>query len=84
LDDYSNTTGELEDLTINKPVLLIAASQDYISRPEFVYQAAEQGKKEGYLPNAVVKQLDCGHWVQLEKPKELADMLVGFAESVEN
>lgn len=62
-------------------MLLIAAQLDYGSRPEMVFHSASQGQKEGYLPNVEVKQVKTGHWVQLEAPRELSDILENFANT---
>lgn len=69
-----------EHLTLKFPVLIIAAKEDYITRPEMAFKAAQEGKEQGYLPDVEVKQFETGHWVQLEKPRELCETIVEFVE----
>jgi pimeloyl-ACP methyl ester carboxylesterase len=71
-----------ENQTINVPALMIAAEKDYICRPEMVFQTAEQGKKEGFLPDVQVKQVKTGHWVQLEARQEFFSLLDEFAKGL--
>lgn len=37
-----------------------------------------------YFPNFEVKDLDCGHWVLAEKPKESVELIVDFVERHED
>lgn len=70
-------------IVINKPVLFIAGERDAVSRPEMVFQVAEDGYKNGYLPHVEVKSVaGAGHWIGLEKPQETFQILDQFARSL--
>jgi soluble epoxide hydrolase/lipid-phosphate phosphatase len=43
---------------------------------------AEQGKSEGWLPDVTVKSVTGGsHWLMLEQPKQVFDILDAFAKA---
>ncbi|KAF2462797.1 alpha/beta-hydrolase [Lindgomyces ingoldianus] len=72
-----------ENLIISRPVLFLIADGDVVTRPELARQSAEQGRQEGYLPSVEVQELTgCGHWLQLEKPREVFNALDAFAKKV--
>ncbi|KAI1932862.1 hypothetical protein LOZ12_000267 [Ophidiomyces ophidiicola] len=65
------------DIPCPLPNLFIAAQQDYVCRADL--QSA-QAKK--WVPDLRIKTIDCGHWVQLEEPDLLSNLIVEFAEEV--
>ncbi|PYH95678.1 alpha/beta-hydrolase [Aspergillus ellipticus CBS 707.79] len=61
------------------PNLFVAATEDYVC------VAALQIKRQEMLklvPNGRVETVDCGHWVQLEKPEVLNELILGFGKEV--
>ena len=68
-------TDESKNLDI--PALVVTATFDYGSRPEFQIAAAEK-----YLSNRRIENCECSHWIPLEKPKELVALLEGFASTL--
>ena len=64
------------------PILMVVGSRaDPVPRGEEIRNAVSNGARrlqEAY-PKVAVKWLPCGHNVPLERPKELADLIVGFA-----
>jgi soluble epoxide hydrolase / lipid-phosphate phosphatase len=68
-----------ERATFIRPVLFLVGGEDYINRKENAFAIAEQGKKEGWLPDVEAKVFeDCGHWLQLEQPEKLFQELKNF------
>ena len=54
-----------------------------MTRAELLAQTAEQGKAEGWLPNVEYKLVKGGsHWLMLEQPKQIFDILDGLAKSL--
>jgi pimeloyl-ACP methyl ester carboxylesterase len=52
-----------------------------VTRSELSAQIAEQGKKEGWLPNVEVKIVTGGsHWLILEQPEQVFSILDGLAK----
>ncbi|GAA1390887.1 alpha/beta hydrolase [Kitasatospora putterlickiae] len=49
------------DPIIHQPTLMIYGDRDLVARAENL---------AGYVPNVEVVSLDCGHWIQQEKPEE--------------
>lgn len=68
-------TDESKNLEI--PALVVTAAHDYGSRPEFQIPAAEK-----HLSRGRIEKFECGHWIPLEKPKELVALLREFADSL--
>jgi soluble epoxide hydrolase / lipid-phosphate phosphatase len=66
-----------ESKSLDIPTLLIGAEFDYICRPELQKQGVEQ-----YLRNHRIVQLQSGHWILLEQPDELAELLDGFTKDL--
>ena len=64
---------------VNLPTLLIVAEKDYVARPEMQRQVAASWVKQ-----LRVEELSCGHWVQLEMPERVNELLVGYAMGLEN
>lgn len=72
-----------EALIITKPVLFVVGEIDPLGRLDISLQMAEQGRQEGYLPKVDVKVVPgAGHWMGLEKPKEVFDIFDQFAKSL--
>jgi hypothetical protein len=53
-----------------------------MTRPEVLFQAAEQGKMGGWLPNVEVQTVPGSHFFNLEQPKATFDILDAFAKSL--
>ncbi|KAH8695501.1 Alpha/Beta hydrolase protein [Talaromyces proteolyticus] len=66
-----------ESKTLDFPALVITAEYDYVCHPEFQKPAAQK-----YLTNGRVEQLQCSHWVPLEKPAKLFKLLDEFASGL--
>jgi soluble epoxide hydrolase/lipid-phosphate phosphatase len=60
------------DAKLPHPVLMLAATKDLIATPKF----AESIK--GFAANLTFKQVDAGHWPQLEKSEEVNGILENF------
>jgi pimeloyl-ACP methyl ester carboxylesterase len=64
------------------PILMVLGSRaDPVPRGEEIREAVSDGARSlrETRPRVKVKWLPCGHNVPLERPKELADLIVGFA-----
>jgi pimeloyl-ACP methyl ester carboxylesterase len=66
-----------ESKNLDIPALVVTAAYDYGSRPEFQIPAAEK-----HLSNGRIEKFDCGHWIPLERPKELVALLQEFTSSL--
>ncbi|EED14642.1 epoxide hydrolase, putative [Talaromyces stipitatus ATCC 10500] len=69
------TTDESKNLDI--PAVVVTAAYDCGSRPEFQIPAAEK-----HLSNRRIERFECGHWIPLERPKELVILLEEFASGL--
>jgi pimeloyl-ACP methyl ester carboxylesterase len=49
------------DPVIRQPTLMIFGDRDLVAKPE---------NPTEFVPNAEVVSLDCGHWIQQERPEE--------------
>jgi pimeloyl-ACP methyl ester carboxylesterase len=58
------------------PTLMILAEHDPVARPEMAANIAR------YVPNVIVKRIDCGHWTQQEAPKETNRAILEFLADV--
>ncbi|KAJ5204661.1 epoxide hydrolase [Penicillium cinerascens] len=57
------------------PTLLVVSEKDYITRADMNIATTKE-----YAPDLRVKNFaDCGHWIQLERPDELHQLLEEFA-----
>lgn len=56
---------------IQQPALMIYGDRDIIPKSE---------KLEDYVPNVEVVNLDCGHWIQQEKPEEINRVILSWLE----
>jgi soluble epoxide hydrolase / lipid-phosphate phosphatase len=59
---------------VNVPTLLIVAEKDCVCLPEIQKQGSAPWVKQ-----LRVETFPCGHWVQLEMPEKLNELLVEFA-----
>ena len=59
------------------PTLLLVSERDYVTRADM-----HISKSNEWCSNLNVKTLDCGHWIQLERPDVLNGLLEGFAAQV--
>ncbi|HWS49408.1 MAG TPA: alpha/beta hydrolase [Microbacterium sp.] len=57
------------DPIIHQPALMIYGNRDMIQKSETLAE---------FVPNVEVVDLDCGHWIQQEKPTELNDAIVSW------
>ena len=73
--DEKDTPEEAKYLTL--PNLLIVSTKDYATRADVQEQLARQ-----WVKDLKVETLDCGHWVQLEKPNEYFELVRRFADEV--
>ena len=62
---------------IQQPTLLISAEKDLIA----ITAMQEQGMRP-FVKDLRVETVDCGHWLQLEKPNEINRLLGKFFEEV--
>jgi pimeloyl-ACP methyl ester carboxylesterase len=70
--------------SISCPILMVVGSRaDPVPRGEEIREAVSNGVRSlrGMHPKVKVKWLPCGHNIPLEQPKELADLIVGFART---
>jgi pimeloyl-ACP methyl ester carboxylesterase len=72
-----------ENTVLKFPVVFIQGKVDYVCRYEGALRLAEQGKKGGWLKDIEVKLLDTGHWIQLEKPKEVFEIFDDVAKKIQ-
>lgn len=57
------------DPIVRQPALMIHGTQDMIPPSETL---------SDFVPNAEVLSLDCGHWIQQEKPDETTEAMLGW------
>lgn len=61
---------------IEKPTLLVTCTDDYVAVP-----ALQEGQMREFAVGGMeVKQVEAGHWVQLEKAEEVNAVLKDFFE----
>lgn len=82
IDHKKDANISQEAIVITKPTLFLVGESDTVTRPEVALQAAEQGKKGGWLPSIDVKTVPGSHWFYLEYPQTTFDILDSFAKSV--
>ncbi|KAL8775236.1 MAG: hypothetical protein Q9209_000242 [Squamulea sp. 1 TL-2023] len=61
----------------DKPTLLITCTRDYVAIPSIM-----ENDTRAFAKDLVVESLDCGHWVQLQKAKEVNESLKRFIEKL--
>ncbi|KAL8778834.1 MAG: hypothetical protein Q9213_007226 [Squamulea squamosa] len=61
----------------DKPTLLVACTRDYVAIPSIM-----EDNTKAFAKTLEVESLDCGHWVQLEKAKEVNEILKRFIEKL--
>ncbi len=59
------------DPIIQQPALMIYGDRDPVQRSENLTE---------FVPNAEVVNLDCGHWIQQEKPEEANQAILKWLE----
>ena len=62
---------------INLPTLLVVSDRDYITRADL-----QKDRTAKWVKQLRVEELSCGHWVPLELPDKLNQLLEGFANDV--
>ncbi|KAK7413505.1 hypothetical protein QQX98_007653 [Neonectria punicea] len=73
-DEASVAEGDRE---CRVPTLLVVSEQDYVTRAD-----AQSENTKKWAKDLRIKTLDCGHWIQLERPTELQNLLEEFAAEV--
>ncbi|KAL9112409.1 MAG: hypothetical protein Q9227_003251 [Pyrenula ochraceoflavens] len=73
----SSDEAEVSDKECPLPNLLVVSEQDYVTRADM-----QSAKSKEWVPDLRIETLDCGHWIQLERPDELFKLLEGFATEV--
>ena len=76
-NDADEASIPAERSLIEQPTLLVTCSKDPVGAPEM----AEAGTRP-LVKNLQVKQIDTGHWLQLEKPDEVNQILKTFFEGL--
>lgn len=74
-EDEADIEGGVGKCTVKN--LYIAAKQDYVCRMEVGSHMTTTN-----VVDSRIEVVDAGHWVQLEKPDVVNELLVGFAEEV--
>lgn len=62
---------------VDLPTLLVVSDKDYICRADMQTDSTAKWVKQ-----LRVEELSCGHWVQLELPDKLNQLMEGFADEV--
>lgn len=55
--------------------MLVVSTQDFATRADMQLVRARE-----WMRGCRVETVDCGHWIPLERPRELTALLVGFGE----
>ena len=76
-DAASEASLSEESKHVNVPTLLILGTKDYVTRVEVAKQTATM-----WIKQHKIEEIPCGHWVQLEQPEKLNDLLVQFASEL--
>ena len=76
LSDHALLPGELK--YVNLPTLLVVSDKDYITRADMQRDATAKWVKQ-----LRTEELSCGHWVQLELPDKVNQLLEGFANEID-
>lgn len=77
LNSEDETQLASEDSQFDQPTLLVTCSRD----PVAVANMQEETTKQ-YAKNLRIKQLETGHWVQLEQPSKVNEIIQEFVESL--
>jgi soluble epoxide hydrolase/lipid-phosphate phosphatase len=67
-----------EDKFCKVPTLLVVSDLDYVTRDDMQSQNTLKWVKQ--LRIETVR--NCGHWIQLERPDELHELILGFASEL--
>jgi pimeloyl-ACP methyl ester carboxylesterase len=59
------------DPIVHQPALMIYGDRDRVAKSE---------RLEEFVPNVDVVNLDCGHWIQQEKPEETNQAILNWLE----
>lgn len=76
-NDEDEASIPAERSSIEQPTLLVTCSKDPVGNPDM----AEAGTRP-FVKNLQVKQIDTGHWLQLENPDEVNQILKKFFEGL--
>lgn len=67
-----------EDKVCAVPTLLVVSDLDYVTRADMQSQNTSKWVKQLRIET----MRNCGHWIQLERPNELHELIQGFASEV--
>ncbi|KAK3945113.1 Alpha/Beta hydrolase protein [Diplogelasinospora grovesii] len=67
-----------EDRFCKVPTLLVVSDLDYVTRADMQSQNTLKWAKQLRIETIQ----NCGHWIQLERPNELHELILGFASEV--
>jgi pimeloyl-ACP methyl ester carboxylesterase len=54
---------------IQQPALMIYGDRDMVAKSQTL---------SNFVPNVTVANLDCGHWIQQEKPEETNQLMIDW------
>jgi soluble epoxide hydrolase / lipid-phosphate phosphatase len=63
-----------ERFKVTVPALFVGCDHDNVCLTALIYQSV----KAGLLPDLMIRELDCSHWVPFEKPKELGEVVMEY------
>ena len=70
--NHQQATEKTLDPKVDKPYLFIGCDGDAVCRTD----AIEVAKKEGWVRDLTVREVESGHWCPYEKPEEVAGIVV--------
>ncbi|MCJ1382272.1 hypothetical protein MMC17_005385 [Xylographa soralifera] len=77
VDSSTNASLSESRKHIDLPTLLVVSDRDYITRADM-----QKERMVKWVQHLRIEELSCGHWVQLELPDKLNELLEGFANEV--
>ena len=77
LDSENEASIPEERKSIQQPTLLLTCRDDPIGVP-----VLQEAATKPFVRNLTIKQIDTGHWPQLEKPDEVNEILKTFLEGL--
>ncbi|MCJ1403524.1 hypothetical protein MMC11_006747 [Xylographa trunciseda] len=78
IDTANNASLSEQDKHVDLPTLLIVSDKDYVTRADIQRDGTAK-----WIKQLRIEELSCGHWVQLELPDKLNELLEGFADEVD-
>ena len=77
VNDADDTKVLENDRECPLPTLLVVSDEDYVTRADL-----QSMQSQKWVPQLRIEKLDCGHWIQLERPEKLQNLLVEFANEI--